>query len=798
MLRGIGRQLALRLFVLSTVCWWVLGLAFSGLWWLTDGLQLDWYFFCYAWEVPVIGWTGAVVLPWLRWLAISRMVDAGEPRAVRALASYPRFVALCAIATSSTGYALGALQIMLMAHLPTLEAGKIAIQGPVLGAVLSAAAFLAAERAIRTVVLPDALRPVAATDAELVRDSLARKVRFITLTIAVGAATPIFLFGVTREQRRLEQLRGITLEREVAVRAAARPPLRAGEVEPLSRLGTNSAIYALPLTYPREAAGVAVPFTGGRSASVLRLGAFRVDAADRLFTTDSGWFASRFDGHRVVAYRRVTGPGAATLLVAVSPLGDYGQELVTSALAVGGVGLVSLTVAFLLAVVFAQNLVDPLRRLRRAASEMAEGKRDVETATAVGGDEVAALTYQFDAMALRVRADEANLRSAYEELAVAQQQLVQSEKLSAVGRVVSGIAHELNNPLAAILHHADNLLAEPGHSTTDREMLQLVATQARRARAIVRDLLSFVRARDHRQEAADIREVVRHTAETIGPVVAESGARLGVSLRDDLPLVQIDALGIEQVLTNLVVNGAQAAGAGGSVAMTLIAAAGGVRILVDDSGPGIPTHVMPHIFDPFFTTKGPGKGTGLGLSVSLGIVQQHGGKLSAENRPLDLGGGARFTLDLPAHPDQAAAAAELHARASATNGVAPAKQERGARAILIVDDEQPIRLALRRYLERCGWTVEEADSGRAALRRLMDVAPGHYHAVITDLMMPDITGIEVYDRLAADRPDLLSRLIISTGDISSDAVSSFRARASSPFLEKPFELAALGELLERI
>jgi signal transduction histidine kinase/ActR/RegA family two-component response regulator len=815
--QATGRQLAWRLFGLSVVCWWVLGLAFSGLWWLTNHLQLEWILFCYAWEVPVIGWTGAVFFPLLRWRAVGRLIDETAPSAVRALVGYPRFVARCAFLTSSAGYGLGALQLVIMAHLPALEACKIAIQGPVLGAVLSAAGFLVAERATRSIVLPDALRPMAASDAARVRVSVGRKIRFITVAIALGAATPIFLFGISREQRRLEQLRGIALEQELSARVTNPVPLAPGLVEPIRRLGGETALYVLDDDSAggagRVPGGVPIPFTHQRE-SAFRVGPMHLDAPPRLYWDPAGWFASRFDGHRVVAFRRVPSARGQLLVVAVSPLADYGRELIGAALETGGVLVVALLVATLLSVAFARSLVDPLRRLRGAATEMADGKRDVATAIAVGGDEVAALTYQFDAMALRVRSDEADLRAAYEELALAQQQLVQAEKLSAVGQVVSGIAHELNNPLAAILHFADNLLADAGHSAADREMLQLVATQARRARAIVRDLLSFVRAREYRQQAADVGDIIRHTAETVAPAVAETGARLRVTVRDDLPLVRVDPVGIEQVLTNLVVNGAQAAGAAGSVAMTLVPAdggAGGVRVLVDDSGPGIAPSVMPHIFEPFFTTKGPGKGTGLGLSVSLGIVQQHSGKLWAENLPADLGGGARFALDLPAHPDQAAAAAELHARAvreaadraRTTNGASNGAVNNGSmsrhkKTVLIVDDERPIRMALRRFLERSGWLVEEADTGRVALRRLLDSPDGHYHAVITDLMMPDLTGIEVYDQLAVARPDLLPRLIISTGDISSEAVASFRSRATGPFLEKPFELAALADLLDRM
>jgi signal transduction histidine kinase/CheY-like chemotaxis protein len=782
----------------------MIGLGFSGLWWLNNPHQLAWIVFCYAWEVPAIGWSGVVLVPWLRWRSIGRLLDVEDDRAVPLLSRYPRFVAICAVATSTIGYVLGAIQLVAFARLPTLEAWKIAVQGPVLGAVLSAAMFLTAERATRAVTLSAALRLVAARDAAVVQDSVARKIRYITITIALGAATPIFLFGITREQRRLEQLRAIALEHAISDRIAASALPRPGTVEPLPQLGAHTALYTIPATLARESAGVAVPLFRVRHATVIRVGDLRLDADAALFTAADGWFASRFGGHRVVAFRRVPGSPTPLLLLAVSPLSDYGGELARASAAAAGVLLVALTVAFLLAVTFARSLVDPLRRLRAAASEMAEGKRDVTAlapVTAIGGDEVVALAYQFDAMAARVREEEARLRAAYDELAVAQHQLVQSEKLSAVGRVVSGIAHELNNPLAAILLFAENLLASDGHSAGDVEMLSMVATQAHRARAIVGDLLSFVRAREHRQEAADIGDIVAHAARAVGPAVDDAGACLTISRSDAVPLVRIDALGIEQVLTNLIVNGAQAAGRGGTVVVSLAPTDTGVRIRVEDTGPGIPETAMPRIFEPFFTTKGIGKGTGLGLSVSLGIVQQHDGTLTAANLPESEGGGARFTLDLRAHPDQAAAVAELRDRAiahGATREIRVAEAAHRNARIMVIDDEPSIRVALRRYLERSGWAVEEAPSGRIALTRLLATPPGFYWAVITDLMMPDGTGMDVYDRLAATRPDLLSRLIISTGDTSSDAVVSFRARAARPFLDKPFEFSELEAILVHV
>jgi signal transduction histidine kinase/CheY-like chemotaxis protein len=777
------RRLAIRLLVLSSLCWWGFGFAFSSLWWLTNSHQLAWITFCYAWEVPAIGWTGAVVLPMLRWRRIGFALAVDSPRAARDLARFPRYVAICAIATSTIGYTAGAAQLMVFAHLPYLEEAKMCLQGLLLGAVLAAAVFLEAERATRGVVASDAVRSTAAV--EPIRHTLASKIRYITGTITLGAAMPILLFGLTLQQRRLEEARGAAL---VEALATMQPASANDHVEPLPVFGAYTVLYVTSAALTIEKAGASVPIGAPRRATVARLGSRRFDAPATLFAGTTGWFASRFDLHQVVAFRRVQLGATPVLMLAVSPLADYGRGLVIISVMAGGLCLAALTIAFLLAFAFARNLVDPLQRLQQAAVAMAAGEREVATVAAFGNDEVTALTRQFDAMAARVRADEASLRAVHD-------QLVQAEKLSAVGRVVSGIAHELNNPLAAVLHFAENLLSEAWHSPDDREMLQSVATQARRARAIVRDLLSFVRARTQTEETADIQDVVRHAAQAVAPVLAETGASLSVSFDTaSIPLVRIDEVGIEQVLTNLIVNGAQAAGAGGRIDVLVQANGDRVRLCVSDTGPGIPNDVMPRIFEPFFTTKGPGKGTGLGLSVSLGIIQQHAGRLIVENLT---GGGARLTFDVPVHPDQTAAAAEIREREAHTNGCAAGPRTDGE-IVMVIDDEESIRAALRLFLERSGWRVEEAESGRAALAMLLTAPPNRYRAVITDLTMPDVTGIQLHDTLAAARPDLCARLIISTGETISDTVVSFRARSGKPFLEKPFEFDALTALLEQM
>jgi CheY-like chemotaxis protein len=215
--------------------------------------------------------------------------------------------------------------------------------------------------------------------------------------------------------------------------------------------------------------------------------------------------------------------------------------------------------------------------------------------------------------------------------------------------------------------------------------------------------------------------------------------------------------------------------------------------VVEDSGPGIPPEVLPRIFEPFFTTKPEGHGTGLGLAVSLGIVERHGGTLE-----VDEGGGgrgARFTVRIPAEDQTKSSPPSLVAGGGTPDGNGA---DRAKPRALVVDDEGAILLALGRYLSRQGWEVDQAEDGEAALRLMEGSSPGHYRLVISDIRMPQKSGIEVHDWLAEHRPDLFERLIITTGDVASPAVRSFVARTPRPVIEKPFELTTLAEMVEKV
>lgn len=403
-------------------------------------------------------------------------------------------------------------------------------------------------------------------------------------------------------------------------------------------------------------------------------------------------------------------------------------------------------------------------------------------------------------------------------LRAAEGALRHAEKLAAVGQLVSGVAHELNNPLSAIMHFVEDLQQDE-RTASDREALTLIHEQARRSRAIVRDLLAFVRDRLSAREQLRGDDVLRIVTKALTPQVKEVGATLSFDANGTADVwIDVDRAGLEQVIANVVINAAQAAGRDGSVRIHSSADADTYRITVDDSGPGIPPEVMPRIFEPFFSTKPTGVGTGLGLPVSLGIVTQLGGTLRAETRTASDGGGARFIIALPcvAPPNPSSASslpAPLDDSAASSPPdpqlMSPSNQSRsaprtgqpGANAtsprVLIIDDEAAIRTALARFFTRRGWSVDEAAEGKTGIDKLL--APENtYDAIISDLRMPGFSGIELHDRLEIERPDLLDRLIFSTGDGVSGEAASFVARTRCPVLLKPFELAMLAETIARM
>jgi PAS domain S-box-containing protein len=378
--------------------------------------------------------------------------------------------------------------------------------------------------------------------------------------------------------------------------------------------------------------------------------------------------------------------------------------------------------------------------------------------------------------------------------------LSQSLRMEAVGRLVSGVAHELNNPLAAILTFSEDLLRDPPPALPT-EPLVVIRDQAQRARAIVRDLLAFVRRREERREVIVPRELIERVANALRRDFERNEVELVLDVRSELPNVIGDAVGLEQVITNLLDNALRATPRQGLVTVRGRTVREGLEVLVEDTGPGIAADILPRIFEPFFTTRAAGQGTGLGLSVSLGIVEQHGGQLTAENQP-GAQRGARFRVLLPF--GTAAADRRLTPRAApiaagnavdAMPKVPPGRTPR----VLIIDDESAVRAAMRRFFERKGWKVEEADDGAPGLAAALQAPDNQpYDIIISDLKMPGMSGIALHDGLMAAKPALLQRLVIATGDTASPEAAAFLRKTRCAILEKPFALDDLARIVDQV
>jgi signal transduction histidine kinase len=230
------------------------------------------------------------------------------------------------------------------------------------------------------------------------------------------------------------------------------------------------------------------------------------------------------------------------------------------------------------------------------------------------------------------------------ELREAQSQLVQSAKMAAIGELAAGVAHELNNPLTSVLGFAELLMWQTQPEDPDWNDLNTIAEEARRARNIVRDLLDFARQSESSPEPSNVNELLVQTLALLRRQLANEDVELVEDYASDLPTLVLSINGIKQTFLNLISNALQAMPQGGTLTVSTALIGDEVAVGIADTGTGIPDDELPRIFEPFFTTKPVGRGTGLGLSVSLGIVQEHGGRITVQSRVCE---GSLFTVWLP-------------------------------------------------------------------------------------------------------------------------------------------------------
>jgi len=360
--------------------------------------------------------------------------------------------------------------------------------------------------------------------------------------------------------------------------------------------------------------------------------------------------------------------------------------------------------------------------------------------------------------------------------------LMESDRLAAVGELVAGVAHEVNNPLSSISAFAQLLLRDETLTAQQRESIEIIRAETTRASQVVKDLLAFARRSEPQRAPLDLNAVVTRSLRMRHYQFDETGVRVETELADDLPPVMGDARQLQQVCLNLLTNAVQAMSAGGGVLRVRSAREGDVvRLDVIDNGPGVATHVRQHIFEPFFTTKKEGEGTGLGLSVSYGIVAAHGGAIElVESGPA----GTTFRVTLPAgeSPVDATDAARDQGASTRRSPIA------GIR-LLFVDDEPALRNGMKAYGELRGFTVLTAADGSAALEATRSVS---VDAIVCDLRMPGMDGIAFHEHLRQERPGLASRTVFITGDVVT-SVASRGSVARQPVLTKPFAFDRIEE-----
>jgi signal transduction histidine kinase len=448
-------------------------------------------------------------------------------------------------------------------------------------------------------------------------------------------------------------------------------------------------------------------------------------------------------------------------------LADTSREALTALGVWLVVGLIGLPVIWIIA---RQRIWQPLSRLEEGLARVAQGDLRVQVSVR-RFDEVGRLASHFNSMTgiLRQRAEEQG-------------------RFAAAGQLIAGVAHEVNNPLMAIAAMGETRLEDPGLPTEQRAELRHIVRQARRAGRLLSGLLRFVRADSSGLESADLNGVCRDAVDLVSYRFGHEDIALDTRYAVDLPSAEGNPARIEQVVVNLISNALDAlqfVDSPRQITMTTYALDGRVCLAVEDNGPGIPEEVQPRLFHPFASTKG-NKGTGLGLYISRQIVRDLDGDLIFEQ----VGHGARFVVSLPV-----SAEAVQHPVAQSPPQPLPRVATLTGLRVLVVDDEDGIRIPLAKFLTRRGADAIQAADGVEALDKLE-----HHQvdAILADLKMPRMDGVALYRALQETRPDLANRVIFLTGDLAQMEEGSEADFDPGRVLIKPVKLADVEQRLQQV
>jgi len=383
-----------------------------------------------------------------------------------------------------------------------------------------------------------------------------------------------------------------------------------------------------------------------------------------------------------------------------------------------------------------------------------------------------------------------------------QSKLLQTEKMAALGQLVSGIAHELNNPLTSIQGYAQLLLGRRSASDRAGDALR-ISQEAERAGRIVKNLLLFSRETKSERRAVHLNDVIERTLSLRAYELKLENIEVELALDPGLPQTLADAAQLQQVVLNLIVNAEQAIVAGreeetcnGRILIRTRRLAGDrLAMEVSDDGPGISPEIVARIFDPFFTTKPPGVGTGLGLSIVYGIVQEHGGEVSVDSLQ---GCGATLTVELPALSasgfDFAGEETAIERRTAAVAPLQALERTAAREHILIVEDEPTVAELIADVMAEEGHRVDTLLDSREALGRLEE---RKYSLVICDLKMPYVDGPGLYRALVRRDNPMQHRVLFVTGDTMGPRTLEFLKSSGLPYLAKPFRVEELKEAVRQ-
>jgi two-component system NtrC family sensor kinase len=384
------------------------------------------------------------------------------------------------------------------------------------------------------------------------------------------------------------------------------------------------------------------------------------------------------------------------------------------------------------------------------------------------------MRYQGRPHVLAIARDVTENKQAAEHMARQRDALHQREKLAALGSLLAGVSHELNNPLSVVV--ARSIMLEEKVDSGTRASITKIRAAAERCARIVRTFLAMARQQRPERSATSVNETIAAALDIAGYAIRTSGIEVTLDLAGDLPAILADADQLHQVMLNLIINAQQALQKHPAPRRIVLGSCyertdESIRITVADNGPGIPANIIGRIFEPYFTTKPVGTGLGAGLAVSLGIIETHDGTLTVECP--GNAGGTVFTIKLPATPPEAQ-------HRDADPGAEAYKRRL---SILVIDDEEGIRETLAEILESAEHQVTLAASGGEALERL-DATP--FDVILSDIRMPDMDGLSLHEKIRQRWPDKSARMIFVTGDTLTATLAEWAAQSGCPVIEKPF------------